>query len=776
MLPALRRALAPAGAALLLVTVLALSAPDVASAHAYLVRSAPEAGERLDESPAVLRLDFSEPFVEGSDRISLRRVDGTRIAAPTHVRRGTVVRQPLPSGLRGVVVVHWSVLADDGHPSLGEFAFAVGEAGDLPELSATSSQPTSWGQTAAVWLFFAGLALALGGLVSERFLWRAADVAAAPVGLGLVIAFGGALTYLLVVAADSAGGLAELAGPWDVAPALETRPGRLTALILALLAAAAATLVSRRGRPLAVPALLAAAVVSAARGHSGTSGQWWAVPADALHLAAAAVWIGALVHLVRVVYAAPEERRETLGYGVRRYASLAIVTVLVAIAAGLVTALAQFGSLDELTETSYGQTLLVKGALIGVALAVALAARTRALGLPWPEWGFLRRIGTFELASGAIVLLLLALLVGSGPVQLVSSLLFAGTLVVCAVAVRRALLASEGGAAALVVAGASGVLAINAGIVATGAAFFRPGSGAGDATMVGTRVALAAAAGGLAVGAVARALSRGGTLRLPLLRRLTTAETATLVGALAAASLLVNLAPPRAAVASAAGTPLGPPPLKGPAIRLAEFTGQIAVGLAATGRQLRFEIDIPGEQEGDVRLTAEAQPPGKPYENLYPRSCGAGCFTIRYRLPPGQTTVTAEVEAAGVAGGTARFAIPWPPRRDRPELLRRVARTMWAVPELELTELVVSYSSSARTPGRYRLPGRELLKAGETYRGGAVDVRVLGRDGGLTQLAFALPPSRIWYRMWIDERYRVRREVIVNRGHRITRTFRYPAG
>jgi hypothetical protein len=279
------------------------------------------------------------------------------------------------------------------------------------------------------------------------------------------------------------------------------------------------------------------------------------------------------------------------------------------------------------------------------------------------------------------------------------------------------------------------------------------------------------------VGALARALSRRGALRLPLLRRLTTAETAALVGALAAAALLVNLAPPRAAVASTAAAPLGPPPLRGPAIRLADYTGQIAVGLAATERQLRFEVVVPGEDVGGgIRLKAEAEPPGQLSANLYPRRCGAGCFTIRYRLRPGTTAVTASVQAPGVAGGEARFVVQWPPGPHRADLLRRVARAMWAVPELELTELVVSDSESPRTPYRYRLPGRELLRRGEMYRGGGVDVRVLGRRGGLTELAFALPASQIWYRMWIDEAYRVRHQVIVNRGHRITRTFAYPGG
>ncbi|MGH8721060.1 MAG: hypothetical protein ACREU4_03685, partial [Burkholderiales bacterium] len=230
------------------------------------------------------------------------------------------------------------------------------------------------------------------------------------------------------------------------------------------------------------------------------------------------------------------------------------------------------------------------------------------------------------------------------------------------------------------------------------------------------------------------------------------------------------------AEALAVQAPLGPPPLRGPAIRVADFTGQIAVGLAATERQLRFEVVVPGEDVGDeLRLAAEVKPPGSLSADLYPRRCGEGCFTIRYRLPPGRTVITADVEVPGLEGGTARFVVPWPLRRERPELLRRVARTMFAVPELKMTELVVSGSSSSRTPGRYRLPGKELLRKAEMYRGGAVDVRVLGRHDRLTELAFALPASNIWYRMWIDETYRVQREVIINRGHLITRTFEYPS-
>lgn len=778
-LRALRRTLAPAGAALVFVAMLALAAPQAAFPHAYLVRSTPEGGERLARPPATLFLYFSEPFVESSERVSLRRIDGESIGAPAPIRRGTVVRQSLPPSLHGVIVAHWNVLSEDGHPSLGEFGFAVGDAGELPELSASASQSTPWGQSAAVWLFFVGLALALGGLVSERFIWhRDPDVAHAPVALGLLVAATGALLHLVLLAADRAGALADLRSHSDLALAFDTRAGRLTLVILGLLALAAACW--RRLLPLAIVALLATTVASAARGHSGTSGHVWAVPADALHLAAAAIWVGALIHLLRVLYGTRgQERRETLGRGIGGYASLALVTVLIAVGGGILTALAQFGSLEQLLETGYGRTLVVKGALIAAALAVALAARTRALAFGWDQVPLIGRASTFALASAAVAVGLFAVIVGPDPLRIGATALFAGLLLYAALALRRGLGSRSGGRhrVALITGIVSGLVALNAGGVAATAARTTTGRGDSSDAFTSIRLLALAIAVALAIAAVVRSLPENGTLRLGRLRRLASGEAVAVVAALATASLLVNLAPPRAVVASAAAASLGPPPLEGPAIRLADFTGQIAVGLAATERQLRFDVVVPGEEGAKgLRLTAEAKPPGRLSADLYPRSCGEGCFTIRYRLPPGEMIVTADVEAPGFEGGEARFVVPWPPRRERPELLRRVARTMWTVRELEMTELVVSDSSSTRRPVGYRLSGKRLLEAAEAYRGGAVDVRVLGREGELTQLAFALPASNIWYRMWIDETYRVRREVIVNRGHRITRTFEYPGG
>src|SRR5207245_9528693 len=97
--------------------------------------------------------------------------NGGTIKLPVSRAAGAVIQQPLPAKLRGVFIVSWRVLSDDGHISLGEFAFAAGSAGALPTVS-SSSQGRSWSEVAASCLLFIGLALALGGLVSERVVWR----------------------------------------------------------------------------------------------------------------------------------------------------------------------------------------------------------------------------------------------------------------------------------------------------------------------------------------------------------------------------------------------------------------------------------------------------------------------------------------------------------------------------------------------------------------------------------------------------------------------------
>jgi hypothetical protein len=99
---------------------------------------------------------------------------------------------------------------------------------------------------------------------------------------------------------------------------------------------------------------------------------------------------------------------------------------------------------------------------------------------------------------------------------------------------------------------------------------------------------------------------------------------------------------------------------------------------------------------------------------------------------------------------------------------------MRAVPALALREQVSSGPRSFARPGTYQISGLTFI-AGEPYGAGAVDVRPLGRGRPYRQLAFALPGSDFWVSVVIDDHYRLRRETLITPGHRIQRSFTYPA-
>jgi len=137
--------------------------------------------------------------------------------------------------------------------------------------------------------------------------------------------------------------------------------------------------------------------------------------ADAVHLLAAAAWTGALAHLVLVLLAAPA-LRSVDAVPVRRYAELALPTVLVVLATGVLTALAEFRSLSAVLDTGYGRTLLVKSGLVAGALCFALASRLFALPRnPGVDVPLLRRLTVPELGLVAAVLAAAGLLVNLAP-------------------------------------------------------------------------------------------------------------------------------------------------------------------------------------------------------------------------------------------------------------------------------------------------------------------------------------------------------------------------
>lgn len=406
-----RRSLA-VGALLLPVTIVLLS-PSVALAHAFLVNTSPQSGERLSSSPEVIQFQFSEAIVPGSQEIAIKASDGDEVAIESIelASDNTRVEARIRHLDKGIYVVTWKVVAKDGHVEAGEFAFGV-RVREAIESASEVSAGLRWQGSAASWLLLLGLVLAIGGLVSEMLVWdpvgwhHRLPIPGAPIKTGLALVAVGAVTQFTLLATQTDGS--------NLASAVTTRPGILS-VVQASFVAVALVLILARLRPSALLPLAVIVAATAWRGHSGTSGQWWAAPANALHVALAGVWVGALVHLVIVLWRLRGRGGYSLRAAAQRYARMALILLPPLVALGTVTALAEFTGFNELTGTTYGRVLLLKLALVAAALLFALIARLRVLRADPPRMSRLRRLVSAESGALVAVIAVTAVLVNVAP-------------------------------------------------------------------------------------------------------------------------------------------------------------------------------------------------------------------------------------------------------------------------------------------------------------------------------------------------------------------------
>jgi copper transport protein len=137
----------------------------------------------------------------------------------------------------------------------------------------------------------------------------------------------------------------------------------------------------RRSRSLAeilaqTGALLAAAaalVLPGAVGHAGqTSPRGLSVPVDWLHLIAGSVWLGGLVGLLVLWFTVGSGRRvPALSVVVPRFSTVALGSVALLLMTGTIATIDHMPALDALWDTGYGVAILVKIAILLVAMAVA---------------------------------------------------------------------------------------------------------------------------------------------------------------------------------------------------------------------------------------------------------------------------------------------------------------------------------------------------------------------------------------------------------------------
>jgi len=391
--------------AAVMVAVVLRAAP--AAAHATLLATVPAAGYAGAGPVRQVVLVFDEPVTVTAGSVTVADAAGRRVAAaaPRTAVGGRQLTLPLAQQLAaGQFVVHWQVTAGDGDVVDGSFSFGVDTT--APRIAGGAGTRQLPATAMLRWMLFSALSVAGGGLVGERLTawWRAgradlpmvrAPVAASAL-VGAVAAAG-----LATLLASSTGGLGTL---------LVARGSRLGVVESAAFLLSAALAAAPRIRPAAGLGLLVVLVAEGLRAHPQSYLGGTGVLLTVVHLGAAAVWVGALAHVVRAARRwrdAPAAARAL----VRGYARLALVLFLTVVATGTLAALVVLSSWQAFTATGYGLTLLAKLLLVAAATVLAVLGRRRVTHDrpgPGPEPGRPARI---ERAVLVVVLLATAVLV-----------------------------------------------------------------------------------------------------------------------------------------------------------------------------------------------------------------------------------------------------------------------------------------------------------------------------------------------------------------------------
>jgi copper transport protein len=373
-----------------LALALALFTPTRALAHARLVRSSPEDGAVLSESPREVHLWFDEAIAVRLS--SARWLDANgRPAGEVSLRADpanpNLVIVTLPQASPGVYSLAWKVLSDvDSHTTQGTLVFGINQAleGVARPAEAEVASPTEAVLNTLNYLTLAVVigALLVGGVILRQSSFnpddqpvlasarrRAMRVGLVAAGLALVVG-AGALAWRL----DNLEGIG-----WG--ELLAARFGVLWLaqeglLIILLLAVVAARRGLGWGWPSAWIAVALLALVHGLNSHAAalSTHTALAVTVSAAHLIVAGAWVGSLIVMLitlwPLLFSKQAADRNVAVVGWRQFGGLAALSVGLLAATGLYNAARQVASLDAWIVTGYGQALAGKTlAFLGVGLA-----------------------------------------------------------------------------------------------------------------------------------------------------------------------------------------------------------------------------------------------------------------------------------------------------------------------------------------------------------------------------------------------------------------------
>ncbi len=753
--------------------------PAAALAHASLLRSDPAAGSVVPHAPNRIVLHFDDPVRDAGTAVVDSR-GASVLAGHARVEAGDshALVVPLRRGIGdGDYTVRWRVVAtDDGHITSGVVAIGVGRNRPPPQAAASQTATVDWTFVTARFAYFLGLMLLVGGAIFRVAVFgpvmgtlsgrpRAmAELRESARANALVL---GAAVLMLAggwVALTRQG--AEVAGVsfWQafnhhgpIASALDaTRFGRefgrgidLGAAFCVVTAAAFAT--ARRSRVaalvLAVPAAglgAWAVIVPGLSGHAGDPGLGLpAVAVDALHTAAAAVWIGGLVQLVLVTPHAtrglPEGERDRVRTALTaRFSRIALASVAVLAATGVGRSLWAVSAPAQLWQTGYGRALVVKTGLLVCVVGLAYLNRRRPAA-----FRVIRRLGAAEIGLLLAVLAVVSLLTDLPPANTPG--------------LGSAAPAPAGGPVGLRLAG--GVrLALWPGLAGRNVVDVRLPGATEPTIAVGTQAGRAT------------------------LRRAADGSYAGLLPALpqGQAQLRIGRTTTRVAIGARPGTPAVPaaPAATGPTA--AAEAADLAVGGQRAGRHaLRLTL---------LSQTGAAVPDAIAVVDGHVATPCPGVKGVCYEAPVGAAAgrVHVAVTRPGAPRVDATLRLPGADARAAPGLLRRAARTFAALRSLRSENVLasgpgrsVSTTFIAEAPNRLEIDihgGAHSRIIGTTRWDRRADgtwkrsytpairqpdpfwaptaeaVYVAGGDAATVQLTLVQPGGPTFFRLWVDRR------------------------
>ena len=328
-------------------------------------------------------------------------------SGPTAVVPGNplALEVPLKAHLaNGVYTVTWKTVSTvDGHLATGSFAFGVGvSAASLPRTPAVvGASPPSPLTVVARLLLFVGLVLVVGAVVLGIYAFGAPPASLrAVIVAGAVVVFAGTVGVVVAQAMTAGVGVLALLGT-------SLRTMVISRSVAAVLLLGCALLLVRGTRVLVLSLAtgvlaLGTMAVDVLSSHAGEeSPAALNAFAQALHIAAVAVWIGGLVALLVSIRRSSGDDATRV---TRRLSRLAGIGIVVVAATGVFRAVIEVQTWSNLVSTAFGALVLLK---IGLLLLLAgLGAINRYINVPRLPRAFprLRRLVSTEalIALGAL--------------------------------------------------------------------------------------------------------------------------------------------------------------------------------------------------------------------------------------------------------------------------------------------------------------------------------------------------------------------------------------